>query len=110
MTVAITTAPSLISGPAVTAFALLPVIVTVAVMIWFTRHNSPAEDGPVIGDRTPDENWIWGGIFYWNREDPALIVEKRFGIGYTLNMARPAAWILVSVTLAPLVCRMFWNL
>jgi uncharacterized membrane protein len=45
------------------------------------------------GDRTPDACWRLG-VFYYNPEDSALIVEKRFGIGYTLNFANPQAWLL----------------
>lgn len=52
----------------------------------------------VIGDRTPDECWR-AGMFYVNRDDPALLVEKRFGIGYTLNFGRPAAWVLMALIL-----------
>lgn len=55
--------------------------------------------GRPIGDRTPDECWK-AGIFYVNRNDPALMVEKRFGIGYTLNFGRPAAWLLLAAILA----------
>jgi uncharacterized membrane protein len=54
---------------------------------------SGAERAPV-GDRTPDECWK-AGMFYVNPDDPALLVEKRFGIGYTLNFGRPAAWLLL---------------
>jgi hypothetical protein len=53
-------------------------------------ENETAEP---IGDRTYDENWKWG-IFYLNRDDPALIVEKRFGIGYTLNFGDRGSWII----------------
>lgn len=52
-------------------------------------------DARVVGDRTPDECWK-AGMFYVNRGDPALLVEKRFGIGYTLNFGRPAAWVLTT--------------
>jgi uncharacterized membrane protein len=56
-----------------------------------------------VGDRTPDKYWKLG-LFYVNREDPALFIEKRFGIGYTLNFGHPGAWIglavLVAVTVA----------
>ena len=66
-----------------------------------------------ISDRTPDACWIWG-IFYYNPEDPALMVEKRFGIGWTLNFAHRGAWafmILIFVALAfslslPLLARL----
>jgi len=55
------------------------------------------EDG-VFGDGTRDEHWKWG-IFYYNPDDPALLVEKRFGIGYTMNFARGRAWIILALML-----------
>ena len=51
-----------------------------------------------VGDRTADRYWKMG-IFYFNREDSAVLVEKRFGLGYTLNFARPAAWVIVLLIL-----------
>lgn len=41
-----------------------------------------------------DEHWV-AGVFYYNPQDPALWVEKRFGIGWTLNFARPASWFML---------------
>ncbi|WP_239256982.1 DUF1648 domain-containing protein [Listeria ilorinensis] len=43
--------------------------------------------------RDDDQYWKLG-IFYVNRHDPALFIEKRFGIGWTINMARPLAWVI----------------
>lgn len=40
------------------------------------------------------------GIFYVNPDDPRLIVRQRTGLGWTLNMARPAAWVIVTGVLA----------
>ncbi len=37
-----------------------------------------------------EEHWRHGGLTYYNPEDPALVVEKLTGIGYTLNLAHPA--------------------
>lgn len=54
---------------------------------------------PVTGDRTPDQCWK-AGMFYVNPSDPALLVEKRFGIGYTLNFGRAGAWLLAALILA----------
>jgi uncharacterized membrane protein len=51
-------------------------------------------DAAPVGDRTPDECWKLG-VFYFNRNDPALWVEKRFGVGWTVNMAQPAAWLVL---------------
>ena len=54
-----------------------------------------------------DPNSWKAGVFYANRNDPALFVPKRFGIGYTINFGNPWAWlvlgILVFVILAPFV-------
>jgi uncharacterized membrane protein len=41
-----------------------------------------------------NEHWV-AGIFYYNRQDPTLWVEKRFGLGWTLNFARPASWFML---------------
>ncbi len=39
------------------------------------------------------------GLFYFNRDDMALFVPKRLGLGWTLNMAYPGAWLLLGFTL-----------
>ena len=48
--------------------------------------------GRPIGDRTADARWI-GGLIYFNPTDPALLVEKRMGIGWTLNFGNPWSWV-----------------
>lgn len=50
------------------------------------------ENGNMIADN--DEHWK-AGIFYWNKDDASLILPKRFGVGWTMNWARPAAWLIV---------------
>jgi uncharacterized membrane protein len=63
---------------------------------------SAASSGP-IGDRIPDRCWKLG-VFYFNPDDSAVLVEKRFGLGYSLNFARPTAWIIVLLVLmGPLI-------
>ncbi|MDR1790840.1 MAG: DUF5808 domain-containing protein [Propionibacteriaceae bacterium] len=43
-----------------------------------------------------DDDRFWKlGTFYFNPEDPAVFVEKRFGVGWTNNFARPLTWVLV---------------
>lgn len=40
-----------------------------------------------------DDDRYWKlGVFYANRDDPAIFVPKRFGVGWSLNWARPVAW------------------
>jgi len=50
-------------------------------------------------NRDDDRHWILGQ-FYYNPDDPALFLEKRFGIGWTMNFARPLAWVLLLAPLA----------
>lgn len=47
-----------------------------------------------VVNRDDDRHWKFG-IFYYNPDDPALFVEKRFGIGWTNNFARPLSWIII---------------
>jgi len=65
---------------------------------WRLGMASTAESaeggGPPVGDRTPDACWKLGMI-YFNRDDPALFVEKRFGVGWTMNMANPKAGLVL---------------
>jgi uncharacterized membrane protein len=42
-------------------------------------------------------------IFYHNREHPWLFVPKRTGIPFTLNFARPAAWLITAAIFALIV-------
>ncbi|HXO26640.1 MAG TPA: DUF5808 domain-containing protein [Thermoanaerobaculia bacterium] len=51
---------------------------------------------------SPESRWK-AGIFYVNPDDPALFVQKRLGIGYTLNFAHPLSWLILGLSiLAPL--------
>lgn len=43
------------------------------------------------GSSNRDEQFWRGGMIYVNRDDPALVVPKLFGIGCTLNFGHPAA-------------------
>lgn len=44
-----------------------------------------------------DDDRFWKlGIFYVNRDDASLFLPERFGIGWTINWGRPAAWALTA--------------
>jgi uncharacterized membrane protein len=63
--------------------------------------------GHPLGDRTPDESWLWG-MFYHNADDPALFVEARTGPGYTINFGHLRAWLIAAAFLsAPLLALLF---
>ncbi len=54
------------------------------------------------GKPVPAEAWK-AGVFYFNREDPALFVPKRFGIGYTINFANRWAWLVIAILVVLIV-------
>jgi uncharacterized membrane protein len=67
------------------------------------KDRSREDSVAPIGDHTPDECWKLGQL-YFNPDDPAIWVEKRAGVGYTLNFGRPASWaILLAILIGPLV-------
>jgi uncharacterized membrane protein len=50
-------------------------------------------------DRLDDRYWH-GGVIYVNRDDPAIIVERRYGFGWTLNFGNPRSWLVLGVIFA----------
>ncbi|MBT1176197.1 DUF1648 domain-containing protein [Bifidobacterium callimiconis] len=54
------------------------------------------DDGTASDD---DRHWK-AGVFYWNPDDPAVMVPKRFGVGWTCNFARPLTWVIMLALMA----------
>jgi uncharacterized membrane protein len=50
-------------------------------------------------DRDDDRFWK-AGLLYVNRDDPAIVVGARFGVGWTLNFGNRAAWLILAGTVA----------
>ena len=81
---------------ALTAASSLPIIWLIIDSI---RHNralatTPQESGP----QSPDDDHLWRwGIFYENRQDPRVWVEKRNGIGLTVNIGHPGGMVSMGV-------------
>lgn len=45
-----------------------------------------------------ERHWKWG-LIYFNPDDPAVDVPKRFGPGRTLNFARGITWLILGIPL-----------
>jgi uncharacterized membrane protein len=60
--------------------------------------NDVSDDAAPVGDRTPDACWKLG-LIYYNPNDPAVLVEKRFGVGWTFNFANPRCWLVMGAIL-----------
>lgn len=54
-----------------------------------------------------DEHWKWG-IFYYNKDNPDLFIEKKFGVGWTVNFARPGIWIFFVLAIVLPMLPMFF--
>ena len=54
---------------------------------------------PAGTDRDDDQFWK-AGLLYVHRDDPALVVSARFGVGWALNFGNPVAWLLIAGTFA----------
>ncbi len=93
------------SGSNITALMLLLptiglVIILVTAIVQTARVNrqfdvQQSETGYVSRD---DDRYWKAGIIYVNRDDPAIFVSKRFGIGMTINFGNPVG-ILVMLLL-----------
>ncbi len=58
------------------------------------RLEREASSAPLTNGVADNSYWYLGG-FYVNRADPSFFVEKRFGIGYTINFGNPKAVLLL---------------
>jgi uncharacterized membrane protein len=82
---------------------VLPILTAVAVAVVVLARNNVAraEGEPETGLTHRDDDRYWrGGLFYLNRDDDALLVPRRFGIGWTLNFGNPKTAMLLAGVLA----------
>jgi len=57
---------------------------------------------PLTNGLADNRNWVLG-MFYVNRDDPSFLVERRFGLGYTINLGNPKAVVLFGLFLAAII-------
>lgn len=85
------------------ALAVLPIVFVIivastAVNLVYGQNGARLLTRVDGGDgllRDDDSHWKLG-IFYFNREDASLFLPERFGIGWTVNFARPAVWTILA--------------
>lgn len=85
----------------ITAILLLPLILVIAEVVNARKEegeplSETTEDGKLIINRD-DDDYYWMGTWYYNKNDPALFVEKRVGFGMDFNYARPVAKIVMAI-------------
>ncbi len=73
----------------ISALTLGPLVLLIPAMAYAIRESNQPRDSL---DPTPNECWK-GGIVYYNPNDAALFVQRRVGIGFTINLANPWSWV-----------------
>jgi uncharacterized membrane protein len=87
-------APLVVVLPILTA-----VVVAVVVLARNNREQEAGAEGTGLIHRDDDKYW-WGGLLYVNRDDPALLVPRRFGLGWALNFGNPRTAMVLAGVLA----------
>ena len=87
-------------APLVVVLPILAAVVTaVVVLARNNRERDKGEQDTGLTHRDDDKYWR-GGLFYINREDRALWVPRRFGVGWALNFGNPRAAMLLAGVVA----------
>lgn len=61
-----------------------------------SRLDLQVEDEQVEGITDYDDDAHWKlGVIYVNKEDPSIFVEKRFGVGWTINFGNPIGYLIL---------------
>ena len=57
-----------------------------------------------------DDDRFWkAGLIYVNRDDPAIMVGARFGVGWTFNLGNPMARVIIAgMVAAPAGLVLIW--
>ncbi|MBC5996864.1 DUF1648 domain-containing protein [Romboutsia ilealis] len=81
---------------------IAPIFISVALIYFYIMLGSlKPKDKSLYAAENDDEKWIYGFIYY-NEEDPCLMVEKRLGAGWSMNMAHPLGKVMTFILLLTL--------
>ncbi len=81
-------------APLVIVIPILAAVVVAFVMLAKNNRERNQDEGDT-GLTHRDDDKLWrSGLFYVNREDPAVVVPRRYGIGWTLNFGNPRTAVL----------------
>ncbi len=100
--------------------ALLPVMIMIAIvlvaaiavtMIYGQNGSRLLRRMEAPESMLVDDDRYWKlGVFYGNRNDASLFVPERFGVGWTINLGRPAAWGIIGGYLIVTACLIILSL
>ncbi|WP_410770830.1 DUF1648 domain-containing protein [Fontibacillus sp. BL9] len=70
--------------------------------------RAKSDPGSKVQPVNDDDFWKLGSI-YFNPQDPSIFVEKRSGIGWTMNFAHPAGWIVLGGVLIAIAISLIFS-
>ncbi|GLC90197.1 DUF1648 domain-containing protein [Lysinibacillus piscis] len=84
---------------------LIIVLGSMTIYVWKKRQLRVRYDNraPVSVMDIDDDRYWKGGLIYINRQDPSVFVEKRFGVGWTVNLGNPRVYVIYGIPLALLI-------
>ncbi|HHQ2897778.1 TPA: DUF1648 domain-containing protein [Bacillus cereus] len=88
--------------PFILLLIILIGIIIFSVKIGTSEKNMKTTSVEGISDFDENQHWK-GGLFYFNKSDPSVFVEKRFGIGWTINFANPIGYLIICGPLVVIV-------
>ncbi|SIR61619.1 Uncharacterized membrane protein [Paenibacillus sp. RU4T] len=83
---------SRMNGVLIGAAGIAPLVMSAAVVVRMMKLGKNRMEASRPGE---DAKWK-AGAFYWDRSDSAIFVEKRTGIGFTLNWGHPVSWVILA--------------
>ncbi len=69
-----------------------PMLFIIPILVVMARGIAEPDEAEI--EPTPEECWK-AAVIYYNPNDAALFVEKRTGLGYTLNFGNRWSWVLM---------------
>jgi uncharacterized membrane protein len=85
---------------------ILVILLMLGGLVWIMWHfgqggsrlESDTIEAPLTEGLADNDRWLLGMI-YVNRDDPSVLIESRFGIGYTLNFGNRLAILVAAAFL-----------
>lgn len=94
------------SSNAMWIVVILTAIMLIALMYYSIRafkiRNDYKTENDKVIQRDDDSKWKFG-LIYYNKQDPSIFVEKRVGIGWTINAGNKIGMLLYIITVIILI-------
>lgn len=85
---------------------ILPLLAVIYMFVIWFKYRKNSSSHTTYSPENEDSHWIWGSLYY-NPNDPSLFVEKRYGIGWTINLGTLTGKIIMIITVLIIIGSIF---